>query len=262
MDLTVLGKRAHAATGGKAFDPARPAVVFIHGAGSDHTAWSLQTRYFAHRGRGVIAVDLPGHGKSEGPALPTIGAMADWLNAFLDAAGATDRALVGHSMGSLVALEAAARRPERVGKLALLGTTWPMAVTKDLLDPAKADDPLAGELITSWSHSRTGHFGGAEIPGLWLMGGSLALLARAAPGVIHNDLAACNAYQEAPAAAAKIKAPTLFLLGERDLMTHPRKAREFAALFAGAKIVVLPGAGHMFMAEAPGPTLDALKAFL
>ena len=105
MELTVNGKRVHAATGGRDFDPALPAVVFVHGAGMDHTVWALQARYFAHHGRAVLAVDLPGHGGSEGPSLDSIAAMGDWLAAVIEAAGSEQAALVGHSMGSLAALD-------------------------------------------------------------------------------------------------------------------------------------------------------------
>jgi pimeloyl-ACP methyl ester carboxylesterase len=261
MEFVVRGKRAFAATGGKAFDPAKPAVVFVHGAGGDHTVWSLQTRYFAHHGRSVLAVDLPGHGRSEGPPCKSIGDMADWLIEALASVKAGPATLVGHSMGSMVALEVAVRAPDKVAKLALLGTSYPMAVSKDLLEPAAANDPLAQDLLASWSHSRIGHAGGQDTPGLWIMGGMLRTLGRAAPGVIHADLSACNVYDGAPAAAAKISCPVLFLLGARDMMTPPRKAADFAKGFKDARIVSLPEAGHMFMAERPGETLDALKAF-
>lgn len=261
MEFAVLGKQAFAATGGKSFDKSKPAVAFIHGAGGDHTVWSLQTRYFAHHGRSVLALDLPGHGKSEGPARGTIGDMADWVIAALDALGAGPAVLIGHSMGSMVALEVAARAPAKAARLALLGTTYPMPVSKDLLEPAAANDPLAAELIASWSHSRIGHNGGQDTPGLWIMGGMLKTLSRAAPGVLHADLSACNAYDGAPAAVAKVACPVLFLLGARDLMTPARKAADFAKGFKDARVVTLPDTGHMFMAERPGETLDALKAF-
>src|SRR3954454_24961372 len=113
MELQVAGRAVYASTGGQAFAADRPSVVFIHGAGMDHTVWALQTRWFAHHGRNVLAFDLPGHGRSDGPALRTIGEMADWLLQALDAAGTAEAALVGHSMGALVALDAAARAPER-----------------------------------------------------------------------------------------------------------------------------------------------------
>src|SRR5471030_2767010 len=114
MQLTVNGIEAFAATGGQPFDPKLPAVVFLHGAGFDHSAWALHSRWFAHHGFGVLAPDLPGHGRSGGAPLPTIADMADWTAALLDAAGVAKAKLVGHSIGSLVALETAARHPARV----------------------------------------------------------------------------------------------------------------------------------------------------
>src|SRR5215470_15180300 len=100
MNLTVNSKDVFAATGGHEFDPALPAVVLIHGAGFDHSAWALHSRWFAHHGFSVLVPDLPGHGRSAGPALTTIAAMADWISALLAAAGSTTKAhLVGHSMG-------------------------------------------------------------------------------------------------------------------------------------------------------------------
>ena len=105
---------AYAYTGGKAFDAALPCVVFVHGALNDHSVWTLLARWFAHHGHGVLAVDLPGHGRSGGAPLASVEALADWLLALLDAAGVRRAAFVGHSMGSLIALEAAARAPQRV----------------------------------------------------------------------------------------------------------------------------------------------------
>jgi pimeloyl-ACP methyl ester carboxylesterase len=100
MEIAVDGKAVFAATGGRSFDPALPSLAFVHGAAMDHTVWALQTRYFAHHGRNVLAVDLPGHGRSDGPALDSIGALADWLARLLDALGVERAALAGHSMGS------------------------------------------------------------------------------------------------------------------------------------------------------------------
>ncbi len=192
MKLSVTGREVFAATGGRPFDPAQPTVIFIHGAGADHTVWALQTRYFAHHGRSVLALDLPGHGRSAGPSLDSIGALAEWLGRVLEAAGLGAAALVGHSMGALVALEAAARPDARIKALAVLGAARHMPVHPDLLAAAAANDHLAFDLVTSWSHGPCGRLGGNRAPGLWLMGGADRLLERAAPGVLHGDLAACH----------------------------------------------------------------------
>jgi pimeloyl-ACP methyl ester carboxylesterase len=259
MDLVVDGQRAFAATGGRPFDAAQPSVLFIHGAGMDHTVWALQARYFAHHGRSVLAVDLPGHGRSGGELLRSIGALASWIVKLLDAAGAQSAALVGHSMGALIALEAAASAPARVRSLALLGVAERMPVHPDLQAAADGNRRLGRELVTSWGHGRSGHLGGNPAPGLWMMGGSLHLLERAPAGALAADLAACNAYDGALAAAARIACPTLLLLGGHDRMTPPAKAKPLAEAIEDARTVILPAAGHMLMSERPDAVIDALR---
>jgi len=261
MELRVDGRRVFAATGGRAFDPAAPAVVFIHGAGFDHTAWQLQARYFAHHGRSVLAIDLPGHGRSEGPALESIAAAADWVGRLLDAAGAKTAALAGHSMGALIALAVAARLAERVRALALLGVAARMPVHPDLLGAAQRNEPRAGELIVDWGFGPAAHLGGHRAPGLWMMGGGLQTIARSAPGVLAADLAACNAYDGAEADAARVRCPTLFVLGVADKMTPLKGGLALAAKIAGARVARID-AGHMMMVERPDATLDALREAL
>ncbi|MCI0429800.1 MAG: alpha/beta fold hydrolase [Rhodospirillales bacterium] len=259
MDVAVDGNRVFAATGGRPFDPAQPTVLFIHGAGMDHTVWALQTRYLAHHGRSVLAVDLPGHGRSGGALLRSIAEMASWIVRLLDAAGVQSAALVGHSMGALIALEVAAAAPARVRSLGLLGVAERMPVHPDLQAAADGNRRLAPELVSSWGHGRSGHLGGNPAPGLWMMGGSLQLLERAPPGALAADLAACNAYDGALAAAARVTCPTLLLLGALDRMTPPAKAKPLADAIKRARTVVLPAAGHMLMSERPDAVIDALR---
>ena len=178
MELTVDGKSVFAATGGKPFDPAQPTVIFIHGAGMDHTVWALQTRWFAWHGRSVLAIDLPGHGKSDGPPLETIDEMAAWTGRLIDACGAETVSLVGHSMGSLTALHAASGN-DRVASMALLGIGAEMPVHPDLLAATRSNDPTAWDLIVSWGFGKPAHFGLNRAPGLWMQGGGRSLLARA-----------------------------------------------------------------------------------
>jgi len=261
MELRVRGKKVYAATGGKPFDPALPAVVFIHGAGMDHTVWALQTRWFAWHGRSVLAVDLPGHGRSEGPALESIGDLADWVFALLDAAGAQSAALVGHSMGSFISLEAAARKPERVRALALCGCAAEMPVSDKLLNAGLAGEHLAYELITAWGLGRRAQIGGAEAPGTWMSGGTLRLLEHGKKGVVGIDLRACDRYKGAADAVKKVRAPTILVLGANDRMSPAKAAAPLAAI-PGAKTIVIEQAGHMLMTEQPGRALDALRTLL
>jgi pimeloyl-ACP methyl ester carboxylesterase len=258
VEFTVDGRKVFAATGGRAFKPELPTVVFIHGAGMDHTVWTLQTRFFAHHGRNVLALDLPGHGRSEGPALTSIGALADWAIRVADALNLPKAAVVGHSMGALTALEAAARAPSRVWALALLGIASRMPVHPDLLKAAESGDHAAVDLIASWGYGRRAHLGGAQAPGTWMLGGSIRLLERGPDRVLGVDLAACNAYLGAADAARKVTCPVLVVAGEIDRMTAPAGARELAANFQDARTIAVPNAGHLMMVEQPDRTLDAL----
>jgi pimeloyl-ACP methyl ester carboxylesterase len=248
-----------AATGGGAYEPTQPLIVFLHGAGMDHSVWALQSRWFAHHGARVLAADFPGHGQSAGPALADIGALADWTARLIEAAGADRAALVGHSMGALVALETAARHPGRVVSLTLIGVAAKMPVHPDLLAAAKANSHDAVDMVSLWGLGPPATLGGNPSPGLWMFGGAERLLERAAPGVLHADLQACNAY-EAGGAAAKAACPTTLILGERDQMTPLKSGRALAGLIAGARTIVLPGAGHMLMIERPEEVRDAIRA--
>jgi pimeloyl-ACP methyl ester carboxylesterase len=262
MLFTVQSDRVYAYTASHAVNKAKPTVVFIHGAGSDHSAWSLQSRYFAYHGRNALAVDLPGHGRSTGKPKTTIPQLADWLVALLDTAGVANAALVGHSMGSLISLNTAARYPDRVTKVALVGTVVPMPVSDGLLDTSKNREHDAFDMVNLWSHAPASQFGGNTLPGGWMMGSQLRLLERTAPGTLHNDFAACNSYATGLDDAALVKCPTLLLLGARDQMTPPRRAKDLAAKIAGSRTVILPGSGHSMMSEEPDRVLDELIAFL
>ncbi len=262
MQLTVDGATTYLYTAGKQLDSALPALLFIHGADLDHSCWGLQSRWFANHGYCALAVDLPGHGRSGGAALTTIEAMSDWVLALLDAAGIARAALIGHSMGSLVALETAAAQAERISAIALLGHASPMPVSDALLDAAKNDEAAARAMINLWSHSARAQLGGNSAPGLWMMGINQRLMERGAPGLLHADLAACNAYGAGLARAARVRCPTLLLCGGADQMTPAKATQQVAAALTQARRVVLPGAGHAMMAEQPDAVLDALIGFL
>jgi pimeloyl-ACP methyl ester carboxylesterase len=259
MQLSVNGSDTFVATGGREFDSSLPTIVLLHGAGFDHTTWALHSRWFAHHGFGVLAPDLPGHGRSAGAPLPDIAEMADWTVALLDAAGAAKARLVGHSMGSLIALETAARHRTRVSALSLIGTTATMTVGPDLLKAAEANDHAAIDMVSIWGLGFQAELGGSLAPGLWMHSGAQRVLEQCRPGVLFNDLSACNAYQGALAAAAGITVPATFILGERDMMTPMKGGRALAAALPNSRTVVLRGAGHMMMVEQPDELLAALR---
>ncbi len=258
MKLSVNGAEVFAANGGREFDSSLPAVVFLHGAGFDHSTWALHTRWFAHHGHAVLAPDLPGHGRSAGPSLASIAEMADWTAALLAAAGLSKAHLIGHSMGSLIALETAARHPDRVSALSLIGTAATMTVGPDLLKAAEANDQDAIDMVSIWGLGTSAELGGSLAPGLWMHGGVQAVLRTCEPGVLFRDLSACNSYGNALAAAASVKVPTTLILGERDMMTPAKAGKALAAAISHARTVVVKGAGHMVMAERPDELLAAL----
>ncbi|RJF98873.1 alpha/beta fold hydrolase [Noviherbaspirillum saxi] len=265
MLIKVHGQDAYCYTGGKPFDPALPTAVFIHGAQHDHSVWILQTRYFAHHGFGVLAVDLPAHGRSSGEPLTSVEAMADWLLALLDAAGVQKAVLIGHSMGSLIALEAAGRAPERADKLALVGTAYPMRVSDALLNAAKNDEQTAIDMVNIWSHASFAQKPSCPGPGFYVLGGNQRLMQRisnqhAAP-VFYTDFVACNAYANGEAAARTVSCPTLMLLGKRDMMTPPKATATLAKAIPHCKVTQLEDCGHALMAEQPDAVLESLFGF-
>jgi pimeloyl-ACP methyl ester carboxylesterase len=262
MQLTVDGQSTYVYTGARPFDPVLPSIVFVHGAGLDHTVWILQSRWFAHHGCNALALDLPGHGRSGGAPLPDVATMADWVLACVDVLELEITSLAGHSMGALVTLEAASRAPGLTSAVALLGISVPMPVSAALLDAARADDHAAIDMITLWGHGHPAQLGGNTAPGMWMTGSAVRLLERAAPGLLYNDLHACNAYQGGLEAAARVTAPALVLLGRQDVMASPRNVGPLLDALPEARLTELDSCGHMMMSEQPDRVLDALAAHL
>lgn len=272
MKLVVDGpngpRTAYAYTGGKPFDPALPCIVFVHGALHDHSVWTLLARWFAHHGHSVLAVDLPGHSRSEGPPLADVETIAGWLLALLDAAGVKQAAIAGHSMGSLIGLEAAARAPARVTKLVMIGTAYPMKVSDALMSTARETPLKAIDMVNTFSLSTIAAKPSYPGPGMWLHGSNRALMRRTLAvaqrrdglNLFAHDFGVCDSYAGGIEAAAKVRCPVTFILGERDQMTTPKATAEIAAALK-ARVVRL-AAGHTLMAEAPDAVLNALRQAL
>jgi len=266
MDIAVNGHPLYAYTGGKPFVATQPTVVFIHGVLNDHSVWILQSRHFAHNGWNVLAIDLPGHGRSKGQPPASVQEAAASVLALLDALKVGQAALVGHSFGSLIALEAAARAPERVRQLVLCGTAFPMKVSPALLEASVNAPEKAIHMVNVFSHSTLSPPPSALGPGTWLYGASRALMRRVLASnreanVFHIGFVACDSYADGEQAMAAVQCPTLFIIGRHDQMTPPKAARSLARSARQAQIVEVE-AGHAMMTEAPGAVLDALRAFL
>jgi pimeloyl-ACP methyl ester carboxylesterase len=262
MKLIVQSLETYAYTAGRDIDRNLPSVIFIHGAANDHSVWALQSRYFAYHGWNALAVDLPGHGASKGTPLAAVGAMADWISELIDALKLETVAIVGHSMGSLAALETAGRYPEKISKLVMVGTAVPMAVSDTLLNAAIGNEHAALDMVNIWGHTSAAQIGSNPLPGVWMAGDFLRLLEKSKPDVLGIDLKACNDYKDGIAAAAKVICRTLLLLGKQDMMTSPKMTKELTSTLKDCRVVVLDRAGHVPMAEEPDATLDALKLFL
>jgi pimeloyl-ACP methyl ester carboxylesterase len=270
MLLQVNGACTYCYTGGKPFDAAKPTVVFIHGVVHDHSVWALQSRYMANHGWNVLAVDLPGHCKSEGEAPGSVEDAAGFVAALLDAAGVQKAALVGHSWGSLIALESAARLKERVSHLVLVGTAYPMKVSPALIEAALNEPEKGLKMINVFSRSTLAAPPSSLGPGTWVYGSSLALgrrVIRSNPkvNVFHRGFVACDSYAGGEAAIAQITCPVLFVLGAQDQMTQAKAAQGLieAARKAGKSVSTanLP-VGHHQMTETPDATLFAIRDFL
>lgn len=270
MVLQFNGANTYCYTGGKPFDAAKPTVVFLHGVVNDHSVWGLQSRYMANHGWNVLAVDLPGHCKSEGEAPASVEDAACFVVALLDAAGVQKAALVGHSWGSLIALESAARLKERVSHLVLVGTAYPMKVSAALIEAALNEPEKGLKMINVFSRSTLAAPPSSLGPGTWVYGSSLALgrrVIRSNPkvNVFHRGFVACDSYAGGEAAIAQITCPVLFVLGGQDQMT-PAKAAQIlieTGRKAGKAVstVTLP-VGHHQMTETPDATLLAIRDFL
>ena len=262
MYFQVNGDKTFYSNGTGHSEPHQPNVVFLHGAGMDHSVFVLPSRYFARHRYNVYALDYPGHGRSEGAPRQTIDSIADWVNDAMDTLGVSSSAIVGHSMGALVALNFAARYPDKVRVLALLGTSTPMAVAEQLLNAAKDNHHDAIDMANTWSHSSFGLMGGNENPGNCMTMSGQRLLEKAGEDVFYIDLNACNEFSNGNQLATQIRAETLVIIGEQDKMTAPVSAQKVADSIQHSRVVRLSPCGHSMLAEQPNAVLDALTTIV
>lgn len=262
MKITIDDSSVYCYTNSRNIDSSKPSIVFIHGSGMDHTVWTLAARHFARHGNNVIAVDLPGHGRSTGAPLQSIPSMADWLEKVLDALEVEAAAVVGHSLGSLIALDFSARHAKRARALAMVGTIVPMPVSGAILDACKNNDHAAFDMLTQYGLSKRHQYGGDRSSGIWMVGSSLRLYERSQPGALYFDMNACNEYQNGLESASAVECPVLMVLGSEDRLTPVRGTGPLQEAFHQPEVSVIQGAGHTLMMEAPNALLDALHRVL
>lgn len=231
------------------------AILFVHGAGLGGASWRYQTDHFT----GSIAPDLPGHGDSDGPTLESISEYADWLGDEVRRTGSEPITLIGHSMGSLIALETAARNQDMVARLVLMATSARMKVNPELLAAAQERDAAAAAMVIKWSLPKPGDYGRSK---KWVLAISDGFMTSTANGVMADDLIACDSYAEALTTAGKIRCPVLLILGEHDRMTPPPAAQPLAAAIDDARIIIVEKTGHMLQMDKPGQVNETIGLFL
>jgi len=262
MYFEVNGKRVFATTGGKPFDNNKPTVVFLHGSGFDHTVWNLQSRFFAFRNYSVLALDLPGHTRSEGPPLESIETMADWLHDVFEWLDINNVSLVAHSQGCLVGLELAARYPGRVRSVSFVTSGLETPVNDALLNAARDEPEAAIAMMLGWGFGPAGHLHQGPIPGNSMVSGGRKIMRGNTPDALWTDLNACNNYKNGVAAAGKVSCPTQVIVAGQDRMV-PKKATDKLIEHLGSPAVaVIRESGHIVPQEAPDKCRTLLKDFI
>jgi len=262
MKVKHKGAEVYIYTGGEEHKPGQDTIVFIHGAAMNHTVWTLLSRYWAKASYNVVALDLPGHGLSGGDALPSIEQNADFVCDVIKGLGLDDSVcVVGHSMGSLVALESTIRLPA-TKCLAMLGTTVPMRVGEPLLDAARENNHTSVDMISLFGHSYGSQIGSNPVAGISAQILAERILESSADGVMYTALNACNEYKNGLDAASQVTCPVGLILGEYDQMTPRKTTAKVLQKFPDAVEICIPDCGHMMMSEKPEATHKALRTVI
>ena len=263
MKFKVNNKEVFASTGGQPMDKNKPLIIFVHGSGLSHITWVLQTRYFAFHGYSVLAIDLPGHGYSEGPSIKSIEEQGKWLADVIDAVAMKEASLVGHSQGCLITLECASQFPDKVKSLALMGGAGAIPMNPELLELAEKGDHKAVDLMMDWAHGPAGHLGGHSVPGLHHINiGGTIIINSSIKDALGVDFRACDNYKSGFQAAAKIQCPTINILGEYDKMIPIKEGKKLAASIPNSEVEIIPKCGHMILLEEADQALAVLKKFI
>ena len=261
MYFEVNNKRVFASTGGKPFDNNKPAIIFLHGSGLDHTFWGLHSRFFAFRNYAVLVPDLPGHTNSEGPELKSIEAMADWLNDVVEALDLDNISVVAHSQGCLTALEFASRYGEKVRSVSFIASGLATPVNAALIDAAENNPEAAIAMMLSWGFGHAGHFHQGPISGNSMMAGGRKVMG-GNPNSLASDLRACDAYKNGKEAAANISRPHQVILAGADRMAPRKAGMELVSHLAKPELDIIQKSGHMVPQEAPNDCRLLLKNFI
>jgi pimeloyl-ACP methyl ester carboxylesterase len=228
-----------------------PSLVLVHGAGGTRLHWPAELRLLPEAT--VYTLDLPGHGRSEGPGYDTIEDYAEAVSAFLHTVGIEQAIITGHSMGSAIAQTLALDFSDCVAGLVLVGAGARLRVAPAILEGIQSDFERSVELVTRFAWS-------SEIPPALVQLGRQALL-ETGPDVLLGDFTACDHF-DVMERLKEIEAPTLVVEGSADQLTPVKYARFLAEHISGAHLVIVEGAGHMVMLERPAEAAKAVREFL
>ena len=262
MYFDVKGKRVFATTGGKAFDSSKPVVLFLSGSALDHTFWALHSRFFAFRNYSVLCLDTPGHTHSEGPELTSIEELGDWVNDVIEALGADNISVVGHSQGCLIALELVSRFPDKIRSVSFIGSGLATPVNPGLIAAAENDPAAAIDMMISWGFGEAGHLHQGPIPGNSMAAGGWKTMHRNAASGLATDLKACDAYKNGEVAAANIACPQQVILAGGDRMTPRKAGMKLVESLAAPEFHLIENSGHMIPLEAPDKCRSLLRDFI
>jgi len=262
MYFAVDDLQVFAAAGDAEFDNTKPTLVFLHGSSLDHSFWAAQAEVFAAQDYNVLALDLPGHGRSEGIPLASIESMADWLHAVFDALAIKNISLIAHSQGCLIALEYTSRYPNRIRSISFTASGLATPVNSALLNAAEIDPEAAVDMMLKWGFGPTAHLDHERSPtGSTISMGRAIMLANASCA-LTADLNACNSYQNGQQAAAAICCPTQVILAENDRMAPHKAGMELVEHLDDPELSIVAESGHMIPLEAPDEIAKLLQDFV
>ena len=256
MIFEVENKKVFSSDIGQTFDKNKHSIILLHGSGQSHVVWSLTDQYLADEGFNVFALDLPGHGNSEGSSLKSIEEMADWLNKVVNVIGIKDLTILGHSQGCLVAIEYANKFPDNIKNLIFVAGSYQIPVNESLIDLANTGDFESINLMMKWGYGYSKQFLGGN-PLQKILNSS-----REIREVLAIALIACNNYKNGISSIKKIKCPTFFVFGELDKMIKLDKGKEFSGLIPGSKTHIIKDCGHMIILENAFEMREKVAEFL
>jgi len=243
-------------TGGMDFEKEKPSILLMHGSGLTHIVWSLHEQFYVNQGFNVLSVDLPGHGNSEGPSLKSIEEISDWIKSLMSVLNIKKLIIIGHSQGSLVGIDFAARYPDLISSLVLVAGSYKMPVNQDLINYAEAGDEKAVLLMMKWGYEGSKAFIGGN-PVKKIINSS-----REIREVLAVDLNACNNYKGGKESLGKINCSTLCIFGDLDKMVPLKVGNKMSSMIKNSEKKIINNCGHMIIFEKAFEMRQIVKEFL